>query len=128
MTEVVVAQRMWQRRGTTALWGAANPVLESGEIGVELSNTSPYPVIGIKIGNGYQDWATLNRFEGSPTAAGISYDNSSSGISATDVQSAIDEIAIGGVVSSSQFPIVTGEVPPVFLYLDDGSLIYGEIY
>ena len=30
--------------------------------------------------------------------------------------------------SDGAFPIVTGEVPPVFAYCDDGSLVYGEIH
>ena len=30
--------------------------------------------------------------------------------------------------SDGVFPIVTGEVPPVFAYCDDGSLVYGEIH
>ena len=29
---------------------------------------------------------------------------------------------------SGAFPIVTGDVPPVLLYLDDGSLVYDEVH
>ena len=31
-----------------------------------------------------------------------------------------------GATGTSRMPIVTGEVPPVFVYADDGSLIYGD--
>ena len=57
MTEIVVAQRMWQRRGTTAEWAAANPVLAQGEIGVE-TFAAGMPV-KIKIGDGVTAWALL---------------------------------------------------------------------
>lgn len=54
MAEVVVAQRMWQRRGTTAEWNTANPVLAAGEIGVEL--TTPPKT---KVGDGVTAWTSL---------------------------------------------------------------------
>lgn len=56
MPEVVIAQRMWQRRGTLAEWTAANPVLEAGEIGVELSVTDPPK---FKIGDGATAYLAL---------------------------------------------------------------------
>lgn len=58
MAEVVVAQRMWQRRDTAANWTSVNPVLAAGEIGVELGATSGDPQ-KFKIGNGVTDWNTL---------------------------------------------------------------------
>jgi hypothetical protein len=54
VTEIVVAQRMWQRRDTTANWNSANPVLAAGEIGVEL--TSPPKM---KVGDGVTAWTSL---------------------------------------------------------------------
>lgn len=67
MTEVVVAQRMWQRRGTAAEWTAENPVLAAGEIGVELGATSTDPQ-KFKVGNGVSTWTQLPY--ASETAAG----------------------------------------------------------
>lgn len=58
MVQVVVAQRMWQRRGTAAQWTAANTVLAAGEIGVELGATAAAPQ-KFKLGNGTTPWNTL---------------------------------------------------------------------
>ena len=63
MANVVVAQRMWQRRGSAALWASRNPVLEAGEIGVELGETSADPQ-KFKIGNGATPWNDLAYFSG----------------------------------------------------------------
>ncbi len=57
MTEIVVAQRMWQRRDSAANWTSVNPVLQAGEIGVELSTP-----IKFKIGNGVSTWSVLPYF------------------------------------------------------------------
>lgn len=65
MAQIVVAQRMWQRRDTAANWTAKNPILEEGEIGVQISATSGSPIEGIKIGNGVTPWADLAFFGGS---------------------------------------------------------------
>lgn len=58
MTEIIIVQRMWQRRGTAAEWAAQNPVLAAGEIGVELGATASDPQ-RLKIGNGSTAWASL---------------------------------------------------------------------
>lgn len=96
MAEVVVAQRMWQRRGTVAEWTAANTILASGEIGVELSG-SPVVANKIKIGDGTTPWLTLpyagGGSSGPVSADDVSYDNANSGLSSANVQDAIDEIA-----------------------------------
>lgn len=57
MADVVVAQRMWQRRDTTANWESVNPVLAAGEIGVEILAGSDVPTF--KIGNGTDTWNDL---------------------------------------------------------------------
>lgn len=54
MATIVVAQRMYQRRGTAAEWTTKNPVLAAGEIGVELGNPAK-----IKIGDGSTAWTGL---------------------------------------------------------------------
>lgn len=61
MAEIIVAQRMWQRRDTAAAWVAANPVLADGEIGVERGATSADPQ-RFKIGNGVSTWTQLAYF------------------------------------------------------------------
>ena len=61
------------------------------------------------------------------TAAEVSYDNATSGLAATEVQAAIDELAAGSGGGGDILPMVTGEVPPVLLYQEDGSLIYFEV-
>lgn len=58
MTEIIIVQRMWQRRGTAAEWAAQNPVLAAGEIGVELGANAAAPQ-RFKIGNGTTAWLTL---------------------------------------------------------------------
>lgn len=58
MTEVIVAQRMWQRRDTAANWAAQDPVLAAGEIGVELGADAAAPQ-RFKIGNGVSPWSAL---------------------------------------------------------------------
>ena len=58
MNEIVVAQRMWQRRGTAAEWTAADPILQAGEIGVELG-AAPTAPQKVKVGNGVSKWSAL---------------------------------------------------------------------
>lgn len=58
MAEIIVVQRMWQRRGTASEWSTKNPVMAAGEIGVELGATPAAPQ-KFKIGNGATPWADL---------------------------------------------------------------------
>lgn len=70
MADIIVAQRMWQRRDTTANWTSANPVLAAGEIGVEL--TSPPKM---KVGDGVTAWNSLVYAGGSAAAyVGATFD------------------------------------------------------
>lgn len=62
MTQVIVAQRMWQRRDTAANWTSKNPTLAAGEIGVQLGLTSDQTTF--KIGDGATAWNALAFFEG----------------------------------------------------------------
>jgi len=48
---------LYMRRGTTAQWTSANPVLAAGEIGVEYSSGNV--LVGFKIGNGSTAWSSL---------------------------------------------------------------------
>ena len=67
MADVVVAQRMWQRRDTPASWTAENPILAAGEIGVEIDPTVDPELVPAKckIGDGVTRWADQPYFGGS---------------------------------------------------------------
>lgn len=56
----MAVQRITLRRGTTAQWDAANPVLEFGEIGVEIRTDG---TTAFKMGDSSTDWANLTPFE-----------------------------------------------------------------
>ena len=51
-------ERIQLRRDSAAAWASNNPILASGEIGIELQvvNTDP---VKIKVGNGIHNWNTL---------------------------------------------------------------------
>jgi len=63
MSNVIIAQRMWQRRDTAANWTARNPVLSDGEIGFE--RDIPFTYVKMKIGNGDSRWNDLPYFSAS---------------------------------------------------------------
>jgi len=79
------------RWGTTAEWTASNPVLLVGEAGVEI--TEDKKAI-LKLGNGTDNYLDLEPFK-SAHAGNVAYDNTESGLNATDTQGAIDEIMEG---------------------------------
>ena len=61
-----MATRMLQRRGTTAQWAAANPVLGDGEIGIDKTAGI------IKVGNGTDSWAELDIvYEATPAVLSV---------------------------------------------------------
>ena len=68
MTQIVVAQRMWQRRDTAGNWSSVNPVLAAGEIGVELGAE-----IKFKIGDGSTPWNGLAYFSGGGGGGGAAW-------------------------------------------------------
>ena len=51
-------ERIQLRRDSAAAWASNNPILASGEMGIELPvvNTDP---VKIKVGNGIHGWNTL---------------------------------------------------------------------
>lgn len=65
MVEVVVAQRMWQRRDTAANWATYNPILAAGEIAVQIETDGT--IRRFKVGNGTQAWSALPFFAGDGT-------------------------------------------------------------
>ena len=56
----MAVQRITLRRGTTAQWDSANPVLEFGEIGVEIRTDG---TTAFKMGDSSTDWNNLEPFE-----------------------------------------------------------------
>ena len=62
MAQVIVAQRMWQRRDTAANWSSKNPIMAAGEIGVQLGALPTDTKF--KIGDGVTAWNTLGFYEG----------------------------------------------------------------
>lgn len=88
MADVITYQRFWQRRDTAANWASVNPVLASGEFGVE-TDTGYF-----KLGDGATAWNALDYIP--LLAADMPYNNVTSGLTATNVQAAIDEIVAGG--------------------------------
>ena len=51
-------ERIQLRRDSAAAWASNNPILASGEMGIELQVVTTYPV-KIKVGNGIHNWNTL---------------------------------------------------------------------
>lgn len=88
MADVITFQRFWQRRDLAANWVSVNPVLASGEFGFEADTGF------LKIGDGTTAWNSLDYVP--VIASQVPYNNISSGLSATNVQDAIDEVAGGG--------------------------------
>ena len=65
MAQVIVAQRMWQRRDTAANWTSKNPILAGGEIGVQLGASAADTKF--KIGDGVTAWNSLGYAAATPT-------------------------------------------------------------
>lgn len=80
-----MAQKIQLRNDISANWASVNPVLMLGEVGLE-TDTGKY-----KTGNGVGTWSTLS-YGGGGTALDTTYNNTTSGLTATEVQSAIDEL------------------------------------
>ena len=57
------------RRGTAAEWSAANPILASGELGVDLT------LAKIKLGDGIHTWSALDTVDGEALALIGSHDH-----------------------------------------------------
>jgi hypothetical protein len=79
--------RIQIRRDTAANWNNNNPVLAIGEIGFDVTNNQ------LRVGDGIKTWGQLSILEAVGAAATTAYDNSVSGLSAVNMQQAIDELA-----------------------------------
>ena len=130
MAQVVVAQRMWQRRDTAANWQSKNPVLAAGEWGVEFAPVGQTQKA--KLGDGASPWNDLPYFVG---GAGILelVPGTNINIDNADPQRPVVNASFPPVppVSGGVVPMVNGEVvngQPVFMYRpEDGQLIYAEV-
>ena len=74
---------MQQKVDPAATWTANNPTLRDGELGFE-EDTGKW-----KLGDGVTAWNSLGYFG----AGSVAYDNGTSGLTATDLQAAVDELA-----------------------------------
>lgn len=83
MAEQEVKVRLVIRSDTAANWSKFNPVLKAGEIGFETDTGKT------KIGNGMGMWNSLSY--SFPSAAEVSI-SAINGMSATDVQGALEEL------------------------------------
>lgn len=95
-----MATKILIRRDTAANWTANDPVLFQGEIGYDLTNKK------LKIGDGSTSWNSLEYYQGDD-ATEVAYSNSTSGLSASTVQAAIDEIE--GRVDTNESDITSVE-------------------
>lgn len=83
MSDVVVFQRFRVKRDTAANFTAANTLLLEGEFALETDTRK------LKIGDGSTAWNDLDYID----AAIFPFDNSTSGLAAENVQTALDELA-----------------------------------
>ena len=134
MTQIIVAQRMWQRRDTAANWTSKNPVLEAGEIGVELG-AAPADT-KFKIGTGSHSWSILPYQTGdaadllafylaAPPAISVGPDDGVLVLQDGELR-ITGAGALPGGRACGLLPMVNGDVPPVLMHGDEGELIYGE--
>lgn len=93
----VVPARFLIRRGTAADLASVNEIPLLGEFVYETDQGLSSGKYQIKIGDGSRHYNDL------------------------------PYIALGADQVKQIMPVVTGSVPPVLVYLDDGSLVYSEI-
>jgi hypothetical protein len=79
-----MATKILMRRDTAANWSVNNPVLSLGEIGYDLTSNQ------IKLGDGTTTWNNLGYLNSD--AVDIVYNNTTSQLTATNAQTAIDEV------------------------------------
>lgn len=96
----MAVQRITLRRGTTSEWDLANPVLEFGEIGVEIKSDGS---TAFKIGDSSNNWSQLESFEAGSfdsfiassllgAAGGVATLDSNSQVPSNQLSNAISEI------------------------------------
>jgi hypothetical protein len=111
-----MATRMQQRRGTSAQWTSANPVLASGEIGFETDTNK------LKIGDGVNTWANLSYFiDETNLSASLGDYVELSSVGVADGVASLDE---NGFVPASQLDInLTGYATETFVNTAVSNLV-----
>jgi len=94
--------------GKTVLNGAGAPAGGTGVDGDFYIDTTNDDIYGPKTGGAWGSPTSLIGPPGSTVASGVSYDNSTSGLAATDVQAAIDELAGGSGYSGGTWAAASG--------------------
>jgi hypothetical protein len=95
-TRNVTTDRPLRRQlGDVSARGSLSAILVSDDAGNEVNGAAEIQFVGATVTGLDGDQATVT-VGGTPAAEDVSYDNSTSGLSATDVQEAIDEIAAAG--------------------------------
>ena len=105
----------------TSVIGPQGPQGVAGGAGV----TGPQGAPGTQGPQGPQG-ATGSGTQGAQGAQGQQGVQGSAGAGTQGPQGTAGAQGPQGSIGSSRMPIVTGEAPPVFVYADDGSLIYGD--
>lgn len=123
--------RIQVRRDTAANWNNNNPILAVGEIGYDITNNQ------LRVGDGTTAWGQLSVLEAVGVAATTAYDNSLSGLSAVNIQQAIDELT--NIKASffdyeQQVPSATwvvthnlGRLPSVTVIDSGDNIVIGDI-
>lgn len=106
MSDVVILQRFRVKRDTAAAFAAANTLLLEGEFGLETDTRK------LKIGDGVTAWNALGYLD----ASFWQYDNAISGLAATDVQEALDELANYSVADLSDVDAVAPNDGDVLIF------------
>lgn len=105
------------RRDTKANWTTANPVLANGELGFE-TDTKRF-----KMGNGSTAWNLLEYYEDGGSADKISFDNSTNGFEAINVQSAIEEVNENTKINNKKIDYVNNKFPFLKQFVEHGFVI-----
>jgi len=123
--------RIQVRRDTAANWNNNNPILAVGEIGYDITNNQ------LRVGDGTTAWGQLSVLEAVGAAATTAYDNSLSGLSAVNMQQAIDElvnIKASFFEYEQQVPSATwvvthnlGRLPSVTVIDSGDNIVIGDI-
>lgn len=109
-----MATRMQQRRGTSAQWISANPVLAAGEIGFE-TDTNQF-----KMGDGVNTWTNLAYFVDEDSVSGSLGDYVE--LALLGVADGVATLDSNGYVPSSQLDIdVSGEINAAIAALVDSA-------
>lgn len=94
------------RRGTSAQWAAANPILADGEFGLDTTTG------GYKLGNGVSTWTVLSAWV-APTLLN-SWVNTGSGLVVAGYRKIGDVVSLKGTVSTGTLGSIIFNLPAGF--------------